>query len=250
MTAFLLGTIDNGRTGHSCIAGFRACLFLVFLVVQGCQTGDVTGNRTPAFNNPTTVSQTPTDTSSITSVPSTTQPERVHPLLGTFLFIEYVTVVEGTGTLPELRLDFPRYIFNPNTQLLRPLQIPFPGLEKNDVGYLGIARQRKGSAGAGAASTIEIIAQLPFTFQAALFAGKFEQESEKYEPLNIVIHGFDSNGQLLASIANENVLLRSGQSWNKTVEAEMSSGVYAGHVVVEHKLINHGELPRENIQSR
>ncbi|MCL6432227.1 MAG: hypothetical protein K6V36_15430 [Anaerolineae bacterium] len=165
-----------------------------------------------------------------------------------FLFVETRVIVEGTGALPRLMIDFPAYTFDPETRTLR----SFRGdrgisLDRSAWGFVGQGTVRRGDAGGGAASQLLPIPQLPFTTTVGVFTGKARDGLEELRQVPVVLQSVNPQGSLMAFIDGRRVILGRGASWSQVIEADVPTPEGKGHYRVTSSVTNHGWLDRSQL---
>lgn len=174
-------------------------------------------------------------------------PDVTRPPTDTYLFVELWVEVRGSGTLPTLIVDFPGYQFNPAAGTLRPFFNPVPALHPSMWGFTGAGNSRSGAAGAGMASSLLVIQNLPYTTTLMLGTGATAGVYEQTRAAPVVLLGATEEGALRATIDGKPVTLLPGDSWSKTVGADLKTAEYDGRYDVISTVTNYGWQVRELI---
>jgi hypothetical protein len=173
---------------------------------------------------------------------------------GKYLFVQYWNQVSGTGTLPALAIDFPDYRFDPDTGSLssfNPSQaITLP---QGAWGFLGNGTSRSGDAGTGAVSSLDAIDQIPYSTNVAMFTGSFNPQAapnmEETKAVAVKILTVAADGDISIELNGQIITLEPGQSWTRTVEADVNEGRYNGHLTLTSTLTNYGWQERAKINT-
>jgi hypothetical protein len=165
-----------------------------------------------------------------------------------YLFVEIWTEVSGTGTLPQLCIDFPGYQFEPSSGRMARFFEPLPALRPSDLGFLGEGQSRTGAAGCGASSQLAPIASLPYTTTIALGTGATSGVHEETRTATVVLRSVDQSGALSATIDGADVTLPPGARWQHAAGADLASAPFNGHYLVTASVANYGWNDRARIE--
>ncbi len=171
------------------------------------------------------------------------------PPAGQYLFIEIRTVVEGSGNLPQILVDFPDYLFNSKTGVLASYRgADLLKLRPDEWGFVGLAYWRSGAAGGGASTTLKPIVSLPFSRTIALLSGVQPNGEEQMRLAPVEVMAVAGDGSASLRIDGQPVLLAPRQTWTYERDADVASARYSGRYHVVSSVTNYGWLDRELIR--
>jgi hypothetical protein len=170
------------------------------------------------------------------------------------LFIEYWNHVTGTGTLPELAIDFPGYRFDPTTGTLSSFN-PSQSitLATTAKGFLGQGTSRSEAAGTGAYSSLTVIDQLPYSTEVGVFTGAVDLQAapnmEETKAVTLKVLSVAEDGTVSVELDGQVITLAPEQIWTRTVETDFRKGQYNGHLILTSTLTNYGWQDRAKINT-
>ncbi len=165
-----------------------------------------------------------------------------------YLFIQYARIVDGSGRLLGLAVDFPHYQFDSAAGELKLAAFPAPlvRLGATQFGFFGVTLSRTGAAGTGTSSNLTPIDALPFKTNAPLFRD-FVNNAEVYADVDLVLKSVGADGTIQLEIGNESLTLKADERWEKVVEKDVTTPRGAGKFKVTHTLMNFGLHARAKI---
>ncbi|MBI3914083.1 MAG: hypothetical protein HY327_07845 [Chloroflexi bacterium] len=163
-----------------------------------------------------------------------------------YLFIEYTRVVDGTGRLLGLAVDFPGYQFDAASGELKLAAAPVVKLGGGQIGLFGLSLSRTGAAGTGTGSTLTPIDALPLRTLVPVF-GDYVNSAEKFDDVPLVVKSVAADGSVLVDLGTESRALKAGEKWERVIEKDVTSPRGAGHLRITHTLANYGLLDRAKI---
>jgi len=175
-----------------------------------------------------------------------------HPASGKYLFIQYWNNATGTGTLPGLAIDFPDYRFDSETGALSSFNPNQPiSLASTALGFIGRGASLSGAAGTGAVSSLHMIDQLPYSIEVGMFTGSIDLQAgpnmEETKLVELKVLSVAEDGTISIRLGDQTIMLASGQSWTKTLIANVNQGKYKGGLTMTTTLTNFGWQDRAKI---
>ncbi len=165
-----------------------------------------------------------------------------------YLLIEYARVVDGTGRLTGLAVDFPHYSFDAAAGELKLAAFPAPPvrLGASQIGFFATAISRTGAAGSGAQSNLTPLDVLPFQTRVPVFSD-FVNNAERYDDIALVIKSASADGAAQIELGTESRALKPGEKWERVAEKDVTTARGAGRLKITHTLTNYGLLDRAKI---
>lgn len=159
-----------------------------------------------------------------------------------YLFVEAWSETNGAGSLPSLVVDFPSYHFDPSTGKLRPYfsGTSLPNLANNAVGFAGAGQSRRGAAGGGVASNLDVIDSLPYTTSIRIGTTQPGKPMEQWRSAALELLSVDGSGTLSARIDGQSVTLPAGASWTRVVTSTTNTSGFSGVYTMTSRLTNYG----------
>ncbi|MDH5506683.1 MAG: hypothetical protein OEZ02_05645 [Anaerolineae bacterium] len=188
--------------------------------------------------------------------PQPTTPQGVaspvlNPLPDKYLFIEVWVDTGGSGNLPQIRMDRPRYQFDALAGILDIFASRADiSLAASQWGFIGQGQSLSGAAGGGAASQLVTIDRFPFELSFDIFSGILEAGFPQLEPVPVILLAVSEDGVLALQIGEQLTQLPVGESWSHRDAAELALDEYNGVFDIVSTITNYGWLDRSQIQTR
>lgn len=168
-----------------------------------------------------------------------------------YLFVELWVETRGTGELPMVMIDFPRYEYDLTTGTLEILtRGKDVSLTPQDWGFVGQGESRSGAAGGGTSSILTPIRTVPFGTTISVFTGEMGEYAEELRTVPVKILAVNADGHILTEIDNEQIMLGLGESWSNRVKANVKTEQFDGEIVVMSSVTNYGWNERSKIQTK
>jgi hypothetical protein len=139
-------------------------------------------------------------------------------------------------------IDFPTYVFDPDTGELRPDIVPrgkwFPldDLTELKVVY-GRGTSRTGSAGSGINSRVFAVTELPFT-----------EPAKEDTDVVVTVEGIDAQGVAYLKRGNQRIVLQPGQDWTREGKSTVEWGGDKLEIFSRERISNYGIQEKSKIQ--
>ena len=172
---------------------------------------------------------TPRSTATVTPIPPADK----------YVFIErWIEIYQGGFAF----IDFPTYVFDPDTGELIPDIVPrgkwFPldDLTELKVVY-GRGTSRTGSAGSGINSRVFAVTELPFT-----------EPAKEDTDVVVTVEGIDAQGVAYLKRGNQRIVLQPGQDWTREGKSTVEWGGDKLEIFSRERISNYGIQEKSKIQ--
>ena len=224
-------------------------IFILLSIANSC-----TQASPPAFPIPTqkiqTITASRTNFLTETLIPTFPFQSISRPLEGKFFFVELWVRIEGSGTLPSMRIDKPSYFFDRvSDQLNINSEKKYLPWKSTNWGLVGQGESLHGTIGGGASSNLTIVQQFPAKFEIPISTGKVnERNNVELIPIPVVFLGISVNGILSFEIHEKTIFLKPNETWSQVEEIIIFSDKYDGKIQVKSSITNYGWLDINSIR--